>query len=68
MVTFIDAHRGAYGVEPICQQQPIAPSTDYAAKARATAPSPRAQRDAALRPVIARVFQTHRRVYGARKV
>ena len=68
MVTFIDAHRGAYGVEPICQQLPIAPSTYYAAKARATAPSPRAQRDAALRPVIAQVFQTHRRVYGARKV
>ena len=26
MVAFIDAHRGAYGVEPICAVVPIAPS------------------------------------------
>jgi putative transposase len=27
MVAFIDAHRDEYGVEPICNQLPIAPST-----------------------------------------
>jgi hypothetical protein len=29
---FIDAHREAYGVEPICQVVPIAPSSYWAAK------------------------------------
>ncbi len=27
MVAFIDQHRAAYGVEPICKELPIAPST-----------------------------------------
>ena len=27
MVSFIDDHREAYGVEPICEVLPIAPST-----------------------------------------
>ncbi len=27
MIAFIDEHRGAYGVEPICKVLPIAPST-----------------------------------------
>ena len=34
MVGFIDAHRDAYGVEPICAELPIAPSTYHLAKAR----------------------------------
>ena len=34
MVSFIDDHRAAYGVEPICRVLPIAPSTYYALKAR----------------------------------
>ena len=53
MVAFIDAHRAAYGVEPICAVLPIAPSTYYEAKARQADPTrlpPRAQRDAGLRP------------------
>ena len=29
MVSFIDEHRDEYGVEPICSQLPIAPSTFY---------------------------------------
>ena len=29
MVGFIDAHRDAHGVEPICNILPIAPSTYY---------------------------------------
>ena len=71
MVTFITAHRATYGVEPICAQLPIAPSTYYEATRRAADPSrrsARAQRDAQLRPEIARVWQEHRRIYGATKV
>ena len=34
MVSFIDEHRDDYGVEPICAQLPIAPSTYYEHKAR----------------------------------
>ena len=31
MIAFIDDHRQAYGVEPICKVMPIAPSTLYGA-------------------------------------
>jgi transposase InsO family protein len=71
MIGFIDDHREAYGVEPICQVLPIAPSTyhDHAAKRRDPAKlSARAKRDQALRPEIARVFTENFAVYGARKV
>ena len=33
-MSFIDAHRDAYGVEPICEVLPITPSTYYEHKAR----------------------------------
>jgi transposase InsO family protein len=71
MVAFIDTHREAYGVEPICAVLPIAPSTYYEQKARqadATRQPARAVRDAQLRPEIVRVWQANRRVYGAKKV
>jgi transposase InsO family protein len=71
MVAFIDAYRGAYGVEPICEALPIAPSTYYEAKARQHDPTrvpARTRRDAQLCPEIARVWQANRRVYGAKKV
>ena len=71
MMAFIDDHRDVYGVEPMCAVLPIAPSTYYAHKARAHDPSrvpPRVQRDAELRPQIARVWQGNHRVYGAKKV
>ena len=71
MVGFIDAHRATYGVEPICAVLPIAPSTYYEQKTRQADPMrlpARAQRDAALRPEIMRVWRTHRRVYGAKKI
>jgi putative transposase len=58
IVAFIDAHRECYGVESICRQLPIAPSTYYEYKAREVDPQrlpPRAQRDNALLPVIRRV-------------
>ena len=71
MGTFIDAHRARYGVEPICRVLPIAPSTYYLYKARQADPSrlpARAQRDAALRPEIVRVWEATRRRYGGKKV
>jgi transposase InsO family protein len=71
MVRFIDDHRAAYGVEPICRQLQIAPSTYYDAKAQEADPtrrSARSQRDETLRPEIQRVWQANRSVYGARKV
>jgi putative transposase len=71
MVGFIDAHRESFGVEPICQVLPIAPSTYYEQKARARDPArlpARVHRDAALRPEITRLWQASTRRYGAKKV
>lgn len=59
MIAFIDDHRDAYGVEPICRVLPIAPSTYHervAQRRDLTRLSTRAQRDVALKPEIARVF------------
>ena len=39
MIAFIDDHRGAYGVEPICKVLPIAPSTYHAHAARRADPA-----------------------------
>src|SRR5260370_14212258 len=67
MMAFIDDHRAAYGVEPICKVLPIAPSTYYAQAARRADPgklSARAQRDAILRPEIRRVWDENFQVYG----
>jgi transposase InsO family protein len=71
MVAFIDAHRAEYGVEPICAELPIAPSTYYAHKAWQADPRqlpPRVVRDAALGTAIRRVRDENFQVYGARKV
>jgi putative transposase len=71
MVSFIDAHRQEYGVEPICRELPIAPSVYYEAKARQADPSllpARSRRDAELVGEIERVHKANFRVYGARKV
>jgi putative transposase len=71
VIAFIDDHRGAYGVEPICKVLRIAPSTYHAHAARRADPakaSARARRDAALRPEIRRVFDANFGVYGVRKV
>jgi putative transposase len=71
MVAFLDQHREAYGVEPICAVLPIAPSTYFLWQAQAqdrTARSARAQRDGELRVAIQRVWDDHQQVYGPRKV
>ena len=70
MVAFIDQHREALGVEPICKQLPVAPSTYYEHKARAADPGrlpARAKRDRALCGEIRRVWEENFGVYGARK-
>lgn len=70
MTSFIDAHRDEHGVEPICRQLPIAPSTYYEHKARQSDPGrlpERARRDARLCEEIERVWHENQRVYGARK-
>ena len=66
MVAFIDANRGELGVEPICRELQVAPSTYYAAKSRP--PSARAVRDAVLIPMLVALWTTNRKVYGVRKL
>jgi transposase InsO family protein len=71
MIAFIDDHRKTFGVEPICQVLPIAPSTYFRRKAEQRDPttrSARARRDEVLRAIIRRIWQDHHCVYGPRKV
>jgi putative transposase len=71
MIAFIDDHRGAHGVEPICKVLPIAPSTYHDHFAKRVDPSrlsARAKRDEALKVEVRRVFDENFRVYGVRKV
>jgi putative transposase len=65
-VSFITANKDHWGVEPICNVLPFAPSTYYAAISRPL--SARETRDEGLKPDIRRVWEEHRRVYGADKV
>jgi putative transposase len=66
MIAYIDANRDRFGVEPICQLLPIAPSTYHAARHRP--PSARRRRDTELKAEIRRVHAEHFGVYGARKL
>ncbi len=71
MVSFIEEQREEHGVEPICKQLRIAPSTYYEQKAREADPSrlpQRLVRDTELREEIERIWRENRSVYGARKV
>src|SRR4051794_5981177 len=71
MIAFIDDHREAYGVEPICKVLPIAPSTYHEHAAKRADPaklSARAKRDVSLKVQIRRVFAENFEVYGVRKV
>jgi transposase InsO family protein len=68
---FIDQHRDRFGVEPICEVLPIAPSTYFAHTARRADPnlrSHRAKRDAELILEVQRVYRENFEVYGVRKV
>jgi putative transposase len=71
MIAFIDDHRAAYGVEPICKVLRIAPSTYHAHAAVRADPakgSARSRRDGELRAEIRRVHEANFGVYGVRKV
>ncbi|MEZ5742899.1 MAG: IS3 family transposase [Sphingomonadaceae bacterium] len=71
MTAFIDEHRDAYGVEPICRVLLIAPSTYHEHAARRADPGrrpARAQRDGELRQEIRRVHEASFGLYGSRKV
>ena len=71
MIAFIDDHREAHGIEPICKVLPIVPSTYHDHVAKRADPeklSARARQDMALKPEIARVFAENFAVYGVRKV
>jgi putative transposase len=68
IVGFIDDNRDELGVEPICRVLQIAPSTYYAAKRRAVAPSARAVRDAVLMQALMVLWVANRKVYGAHKL
>ena len=71
MVNFIDEHKDVYGVEPICETLPIAPSTYHVHRVRHEDPSKRparAKRDDRLREHIQRVWEENFKLYGARKV
>jgi transposase InsO family protein len=68
---FIDEHRGAYGVEPICKVMQIAPSTYWLHAQRQARPElrpERAKRDDVLAHEVRRVWQANMQVYGVRKV
>ena len=71
MIAFIDDHRAAYGVEPICRLLPIAPSTYHAHVARRADPTEVVSASEArrcLKPEVQRVFEENFGVYGVRKV
>jgi putative transposase len=72
MVDFIEEHRSAYGVEPICAVLPIAPSTYHEHARRRRDPErrpPRQKRDDELRVEVRRVHrESFEGTYGADKV
>ncbi len=71
MRSFVDEHRDAFGVEPICRQLQIAPSGYRRYVALRRNPEQRSQRvrrDEVLVPEIERVWQANLQVYGADKV
>jgi putative transposase len=72
MVDFVEEHRDEYGVEPICEVLPIAPSTYYQHHARRVDPEQRPareKRDERLAVEVRRVWdESFEGTYGAEKV
>jgi putative transposase len=64
-VSFINAHRERWGIEPICRTLQVAPSTYYAAAS--CQPSARYASDQQLKTEIARVHRANFGVYGIEK-
>ena len=70
-MAFIDAHRGELGIEPICRELAIAPSSYHEHATRLADPcrrSARARRDDEIRQEISRVHETSFGLYGTCKV
>jgi putative transposase len=63
---FIDAHRGRFGVEPICREIEVSPSAYRARRTRP--PSTRSRRDQYLLAAIRRVHAASGGVYGQLKI
>ena len=71
MMAFIDAHREELGIEPICRELAIAPSSYHEHAARLADPGrrpARARRDDELKEEIKRVHENSFGLYGGRKV
>ena len=71
MVTFIDENRDEYGVEPLCSDLPIAPSTYYDHVRKRENPELRAdrvKRDEELMPKIQTAWEQSDGLYGVRKI
>ncbi len=70
-MAFIDAHRDDLGVEPICRELAVAPSSWHEHAARLADPDKRparARRDDVIREDISRVHEASYGLYGTRKV
>lgn len=65
-MNYITEYRGRFGVEPICRELQVAPSTFYAAVSRP--PSARKVHDEALKVDMVRVHKENLDVYGAWKL
>jgi hypothetical protein len=71
MMSFIDAHREDLGIEPICHELAIAPSSYHEHARRLVDPGrrpARARRDDEIKAQIKRVHEASSGLYGARKV
>lgn len=66
MCAFIEEHRDEHGVEPICRELQVAPSTYYAHRSRPA--SARSIRDQELGRRIEQIHAENYGVYGARKI
>ena len=70
-MSFIDGHREELGIEPICREMAIAPSSYHEHAARLAEPgkqSARARRDDEIKAQIARIHAASFGLYGTRKV
>jgi len=66
VIAFIDEYKPRFGVEPICEHLPIAPSTYYAARSRP--PSARSVADEELKRQILACHEENYGVYGVEKI
>ncbi|CAP55008.1 putative transposase [Gluconacetobacter diazotrophicus PA1 5] len=70
MMAFIDAHREDLGIEPICRELAIAPSSYHEHAVRLADPArrpARARRDDELKDEIKRVYDASSKLYGRAK-